>query len=63
MHKYLYNGPVMEFSRCIAEHWSGWTCASSEQKARNNLTYHFKRDNNRQANSKIELPGRLTIEW
>ena len=37
MHKYFYNGPVMEFDKCISEHWSGETMAVSASKAKNNF--------------------------
>ena len=39
MNLYSYDGPVMEFDRCIANHWQGQTYAVSEAKARTNLAY------------------------
>ena len=42
MNKYFYDGPVMEFDICIADHWKGETMANSKKKAISNLTYQFK---------------------
>lgn len=61
MAKYIYDGPVMEFDTCIANHWRGETIASSESKARNNLAYQFKRNNHRVAGTRITLPGNLKV--
>lgn len=61
MPRWVYNGPVMEFDTCIANHWRGETFAPSEAKAKSNLTYQFKKKNNRIASSKITLPGDLKI--
>ena len=60
-HKYIYDGPVMEFNNLIAEHWKGETMAPSEKKARSNLIYKFKINNNRVASSKITLPGKIKL--
>lgn len=60
-HKYTYDGPVMVFERCVADHWKGETMAPSEQKARSNLTYQFKKQNNRIAGTRITLPGKIKI--
>lgn len=59
MDLYTYDGPVMEFDRCITDRWKGTTYAVSEKKARNNLAYQFKIRNNRIASAKIFLPGEL----
>ena len=61
MPRWVYNCPVMEFDTCIANHWRGETFAPSETKAKSNLTYQFKKKNNRIASSKITLPGDLKI--
>lgn len=60
-HKYIYDGPVMEFNNLIAERWKGETMALSEKKARSNLIYKFKINNNRVASSKITLPGKIKL--
>ena len=57
MRKYSYDGPVMEFNTCIAQRWRAETYAVSEQKAKNNLTYQFKKSHDRLAGAKITLPG------
>lgn len=59
MNQYLYDGPVMMFDRCVAEHWHGCTYAVSEKKAKSNLIYQFKKSNNRMPNTKVSLPGKI----
>lgn len=59
--KYLYSGPVLEFGTVISPKWTAITSAESEAKAKNNLKYRFKKENNRSKSSKIALPGKLLI--
>lgn len=59
---YSYDGPVLEFGRCIANRWRASTWAVSEGKARNNLTYQYKKNNNKATGAKITLPGKLKLE-
>lgn len=59
--KYRYDGPVMEFDRLVANNWKGETIAPSEQKARNNLVYQYKKSNNRIAGTKVTLPGKIMM--
>lgn len=59
---YIYDGPVMEFDRCIANRWQGSTRAVSEKKARCNLAHQFKIRNNRTPNANISLPGKIVVE-
>ena len=59
MNKYSYDGPVMEFDRLIANRWHGETMAVSEEKARSNLAYQYKKSHGRSATSKITLPGKI----
>lgn len=59
MPKYFYSEPVMEFNTLLADIWEGETTAPSEKKARSNLAYQFKKANNRIANSRITLPGKI----
>lgn len=61
MNKYFYDGPVMEFDRCVQSDWKGETMATSETKARSNLSYQWKRKNNRISGTKIILPGKLQM--
>lgn len=51
----------MEFNNCLVARWKGTTYAESENKARNNLTYQFKKNNNKLPNSKIILPGKIFL--
>ena len=60
-HKYLYDGPVMEFDRCINNNWTGETMAPTETKARTNLTYQFKKMHGKITATKISLPGKITM--
>lgn len=59
MDKYRYDGPVVEYGRCISNNWKGETMANSEPKARSNLTYQFKKQTNRLPTAKISLPGKV----
>lgn len=61
MRKYAYDGPVLIFDKCVADHWKGETIAPSEAKARSNLVYQFKRQNGKESVSKVTLPGELKM--
>lgn len=61
MNKYIYNGPVMEFDKCVANNWRGETIAVSEAKARNNLAYKYKKEHGKLPNSKVSIPGKITV--
>ena len=61
MNLYSYEGPVMEFDRVISSKWKSTTYAPSEKKARSNLVFQFKKANNKTANSKITLPGKVVM--
>ena len=61
-HQYSYDGPVMEFDRCVANHWKGSTYAPTEQKAKSNLAYQFKKEFGKIPSAKITLPGKLIIQ-
>lgn len=58
-HIYIYEGPVCEFGRCVQNVWVAKTIAVSEKKARSNLAYQWKINNNRTGNSRVELPGEI----
>lgn len=60
-HTYIYDGPVLEFDRLVANHWKGETVATSERKARSNLAYQFKKKNNRIVSVKVTLPGKIKM--
>ena len=61
MNLYFYDGPVLEFDRIVANHWSAKTLAESEKKARSNLAYQFKMQYGKVPRSKITIPGKLII--
>jgi len=60
MNRYAYNGPVLIFGRWVAN-WKGETVADSGKKAKSNLTYQYKKKNNLLPNTKVTLPGELTL--
>ena len=59
---YLYDGPVMEFDKIVANHWQAQTYAVSEAKARTNLAFQFKIETGRVPRTKITLPGKIIAE-
>lgn len=61
MSKYHYCGPVKEFETVINHKWEADTHAFSEKKARNNLTYRYKREHGKAPDVKITLPGKLEV--
>ena len=61
MYKYVYEGPVLEFGRCVVDHWKAETVADSEKKARSNIAFQYKKLNNRIASTKVTLPGRIVL--
>lgn len=61
MNKYSYDGLVMVFDTCVANHWKGQTMAPSENKARCNLMYQFKKSTNMVAGTKVTLPGKIVM--
>lgn len=61
MDHYKYEGPVMEFDNCVSNRWTASTYAPSEKKARSNLTYQYKKQNNKAASTRITLPGKIVL--
>lgn len=61
MNRYAYQGPVMEFSRCVDDNWKAETMAASAAKAKSNLTYQWKKQNGRVPTCKITLPGKVKL--
>ena len=62
MKLYLYNGPVMEFDKIVANNWNASTRAESEKKGRGNLAYQYKIQNGKIPRSKITVPGKLIVD-
>ena len=58
---YLYDGPVKQFDRIIAEHWQQFTTALTEEQARINLADQCKRQNGLMPRASISLPGELVL--
>ena len=61
MSLYFYDGPVQEFNRFATNRWVASTYAESENKAKANLSYRFKKENNKLPSTKITLPGKITL--
>lgn len=61
MAEYSYDGPVERFGKCIAHRWTASTYAPSARKARSNLEYRFKKENNLIPATKVTLPGKITM--
>lgn len=59
--KYSYSGPVLEFDRLVAQRWTGETMAPTAKKARSNLSYQYKKQNNRNASIRVTLPGEIKM--
>lgn len=59
MERYIYDGPVMIFNTCVATRWKGETMAVSENKARSNLSFQFKKYNNQLPGARVTLPGKI----
>lgn len=60
-YKYIYDGPVILFDRCVADHWKGETMAPTETKARSNLAYQAKKQLNLIAGTRVKLPGKIKM--
>ena len=60
-HKYEYDGPVLEFDKLVANRWRGETMAPTKRKAKSNLSYQYKKQNNRISSVKVTLPGEIKM--
>lgn len=61
MHKYFYEGPVLLFDTVVASKWRGETMAPTAKKAKSNLSYQFKKQNNRLPGTRVTLPGEVKM--
>ena len=59
--KFCYDGPIVEFGKCITQRWIGYTYAPTKEKARSNLSYQYKKQHGRVPSAKITLPGRIKL--
>ena len=59
--KYSYNGPVMRFDRCIDDQFKAETMAISEERARSNIIFQYKKANNLIPSTNISLPEKLVL--
>lgn len=58
---YEYNGAVFRSSpsRCVAQNWKAKTYAISEEKAKTNLSYQYKKQHGLVPGVKITLPDEV----
>lgn len=59
MRKYIYDGAVASFGKIVSPKWAGTTYAETEDRARVNLTYQYKKTHGLTAATKINLPGKI----
>lgn len=57
--RYAYDGPIVIFETCVANHWKAETKAPSIEKAKSNLEYQAKKACNLSPGSRINLPGKI----
>lgn len=62
MDRYYYEGPVVRFDKCICNKYMAETVAKSPSKAKSNIAYRFKLENNMIPSTKIILPGKIFKE-
>lgn len=56
---YSYCGAVTSFGTILSNRWTGHTCAVSEEKARNNLAFQFKKQMGLVLAVPVSLPGKV----
>lgn len=61
MPRYIYDGPVKSFGTTINDRWIAETVAVSEAKAKNNLSYRYKKEHNLSTESRISLSGNIKL--
>lgn len=60
---FTYEGPVLDgFGHMIERNWHAQTLANSQRKARSNLMYRYKKENNMALHCRIDLPGKFSFE-
>lgn len=58
---YEFVGDIFEFDELVERNWKAQTYAVNPKKALSNLTFRWKRDNNRSRNSRVELCGDIRL--
>lgn len=61
MNRYVYNGPIMIFDKCVSNNWHAETLAPTEKKAKSNLMSQAKTYCNLVQSAKVSLPGKLYL--
>ena len=55
-------GAVTSFGPILSNRWTGRTCAVSEEKARNNLAFQFKKQMGLVLAVPVSLPGKVELQ-
>lgn len=58
-HTYAYDGSVKSFDDIVSQHWKAKTVAVSEDKARSNLIFQYKKEHKLSPSAKITLTGKI----
>lgn len=61
MQQYNYDGPVLRFDTTLSNRWKASTIAPTEARAKSNLAYRYKKENGLMPNTKIMLPGKMSL--
>lgn len=61
MHIWKYSGEVLMFGKVIARNWHGETSAETKDKAKSNLLYKFKKENNLQPWVKVTFVNDISL--
>lgn len=61
MNKYIYEGPIVVFDKCLKNVWKSETVAVNDKKAKSNLLHQARKVCNLVPNTKISLPGNLYL--
>ena len=59
MFLYTYEGPVKSFDDILSNRWISSTYAESNEKARSNLTYQYKKTHGLDRSANITLTGKI----
>lgn len=59
MFLYIYEGPVKSFDDILSDRWIGSTYAESNEKARSNLAYQYKKAHGLDRSANITLTGKI----
>ena len=61
MGRYIYNGPVLCFDKVVASNWKAETTAVSEEKARSNMIFQYKKIAGLAPYAKVKHKKKITL--